>query len=297
MRFAVILETLERATAAIPALVAVAIALALGKWTIDSTHGFDENAEIEDEHNGAFAVAYTAYFVGLALAMAGTLFGGGQLSVWWGALKVLGECLAIVVLMWVSLWVNDRLILTKFSVNREIGEDRNFGAAFCVAGVLIATGFSMNGALTGFSGETLEFWPALRDILIYWAFGQSILVLGARLYSWTAPFDVHRLIELDNNRAVGLSFGGYLVGLGIVARTSLVAAGREPAGNEILRTLTIAAVGISGLLAARIFVNLIFLKRSSLNAEISLNDNVAAGALALGGYLAAAILLAATLHR
>jgi uncharacterized membrane protein YjfL (UPF0719 family) len=193
-----------------------------------------------------------------------------------------------------SLWVNDRLILSDFSVNKEIGEDRNLGAAFCVAGALVATGFTINGALTGFSSSV---WVGLRDIVIFWGFGQLVLVGGALLYRCTAPFDLHRIIELDHNRAVGLSFGGYLAGLGIVARTSLVGSGMDDLGNEILRTLTIAAVGVGLLIAARILVNLVFLKRSSLHSEISLEDNLAVGVLAVSGYLGSAILLAAILSR
>ena len=294
MDFSVVVRTLEQATAAVPGLLAVALALLLGKVIFDRTHSFDENEQLEDEQNGAFGLVYAAYFVALTLAMAGALFQSGEFSVWSGAAKILGECVLVLVLMRASLWMNDRLILTKFSVDKEIGEDRNLGVAFCVAGALIATGFSINGALTGFSSSL---WSTFRDILVFWAFGQLILIVGARLYQWTVGYDVHRIIELDDNTAVGLSFGGYLAALGIVARASLVGAGQDSLGNEILRTLTIAAIGVGLLLATRVFVNLVFLKRSSLNSEISLDDNPAAGVLAAGGYLAAAVLLAASLHR
>ena len=226
--------------------------------------------------------------------MAGALIQSGEFSVWSGAAKILGECILVLILMRASLWVIDRLILSSFSVNKELIEDRNFGVALCVAGAMIASGFSINGALSGFS---LNLWSTFRDILLFWAFGQLILIVGARLYQWTAGFDVHRIIELDDNTAVGMSFGGYLAGLGIVARASLVGAGQEPLGDEILRTLTIAAVGVGLLIATRVFVNLVFLKRSSLNSEIALDDNLAAGALAMGGYLATAILFATCLHR
>lgn len=302
MDFSVIVKTLERASLAMPGLVVVAVALLLGKWIFDRTHAFDENQQIEDQQNAAFGVVYAAYFVALALAMAGALFQSGEASVWLVAAKILGECGLVLILMRASLWVNDRFILSKFSVNKEILEDRNLGVALCVAGALIATGLSLNGALTGYSPSHLitfreERLLAFRDILLYWAFGQVILIVGARLYQWTAGYDVHRIIELDDNTAVGMSFGGYLVGLGIVARASLVGAGRDPLGNEILRTLTIAVIGVALLIASRVLIDLVFLKRSNLNSEISLDDNLAAGALAMGGYLATAILLAACLHR
>ncbi len=294
MDFLVVVKTLERAAVAMPGLLAVALALVLGKLFFDRTHVFDANKEIEDDQNGAFGIVYAAYFVALALAMAGALFQSGETSVWWGTAKILGECFLVLVLMRASLWVNDRLILSNFSINKEIGEDRNLGVAFCVAGALIATGFSINGALTGFSSSLFS---TIRDILVFWAFGQLILVAGAQLYQWTTGLDVHRIIQLDDNTAVGLSFGGYLAGLGIVARAALVGAGQDSLGNEILRTLTIAVVGVGLLIATRIVVSLVFLKRSSLNSEIELDDNLAAGALAAGGYLATAILLTTCLHR
>ena len=294
MDFSVIVETLERASLAMPGLVAVALALLLGKWIFDRTHAFDENQQIEDQQNAAFGVVYAAYFVALALAMAGALFQSGEASVWLVAAKILGECVLVLILMRASLWVNDRFILSKFSVNKEILEDRNLGVALCVAGALIATGLSLNGALTGTSSSLLT---TLRDVVLYWAFAQVILIVGARLYQWTAGYDVHRIIELDDNTAVGMSFGGYLVGLGIVARAALIGAGQDSLGNEILRTLTIAVIGVALLIASRVVIDLVFLKRSNLNSEISLDDNLAAGALAMGGYLATAILLAACLHR
>ncbi len=297
MDFSVAVQSLERAIAAVPGLIAVLVALWLGKLIFDHTHTFDVQEEIEDKQNGAFGLVYAAYFVALALGMLGALFQDPRLHVWSAASKIFTEGCLVLLLMRASLWINDRLILTGFSVIREICEDRNYGVAFCVAGALVATGLSINGAFTGYSLEGESFGYLLRDILLYWAVGQVILVVGARLYQWTAGFDVHRNIELDDNTAVGMSFGGFLAGLGLIARASVIGAGQNSLADEILYTAAAAIIGVGLLLAARMAINLAFLKRFSLNAEISLEDNPAVGALAMGGYLSSAVLLSACLQR
>jgi uncharacterized membrane protein YjfL (UPF0719 family) len=136
---------------------------------------------------------------------------------------------AFALVLRLSIWVNDRLILYRFSLAREICQDKNLGAAFCLAGSCIACGLILNGVLVGYSKS---FAYGLRDIVIFWLLGQAILVIGAFAYQRITKYDVHELIEYDDNVAVGIGFGAFLAGLGIVVRASLVGAGLASLGTD-----------------------------------------------------------------
>ena len=170
----------------------------------------------------------------VAIAIAGTAFGRGQDEGLIRVAKVLVEGTFAIVLLRVSIWVNDRFILSRFCIVKEIHEDKNLGVGFCVAGSCIACGLVLNGALTGFSKD---FVHGLIDIVIYWLLGQMALVLGAFVYHRIKKYDVHGLIEYDDNVAVGIGFGAFLASLGLVVRASLVGAGLDSMIQEWTRTL------------------------------------------------------------
>ena len=86
-------------------------------------------------------------------------------------------------------------------------------------------------------------------------------------------------------------------GLGQLGDSASTSHGRFSKFASMLSGWVTKLAGVALLIASRVVIDLVFLKRSNLNSEISLDDNLAAGALAMGGYLATAILLAACLHR
>ena len=203
----------------------------LSRYLFLATTRFGGDEELHGKGNTAAGVVFGAYLLGVAVALEGTFFGwhqGGRPGVSGGLLtrtaELLAEGLLIVVLLRMSIWVNDRFILRRFCVVKEVKEDRNLGAAFCLAGSSLAGGLILNGALSGFSAG---FLVGLRDIILFWVLGQVALIGGGLLYEWITRYDVHRLIEYDDNAAVGVGFGGFLVGLGIIGRSAMVGAGRN----------------------------------------------------------------------
>lgn len=202
------------------AVVAVAL-LALARVVFHVTTAFDHTSELLDRTNPAYGLYLACFLGGTAIALGGTLFGRHAELLIPASGTMVCEGLLLIALMRLGCEINDRMVLRGFSLNTEISTDRNCGAALCVGGSCLATGLVLNGALTGYSSGPLS---GLRDTSILWLIGQVILVVGAVLYRKLARFDIHQLIQFDDNTAAGLRFGTFLTGLGLVVRGGLLRA-------------------------------------------------------------------------
>ncbi len=163
--------------------------------------------ELVERDNPALAVAVAGYYLGLVFAIGGALAGPSR-----GIVEDLIDlgiygALAIVLLN-LSWFLCDRLILRKFKVTDELIRDRNTGTGAVSFGVSVASGLIVYGAVTG-QGGTI--WTAIG----FWAVGQLILVVAGLVYDRITPYDVHAEIERDN-MAAGVSFGGALAAMGVV---------------------------------------------------------------------------------
>jgi uncharacterized membrane protein YjfL (UPF0719 family) len=283
--------TFAKTLAGLPAF-AVALALFVaGKYFYRWTSRFDFDDQLTARNNPAFGVTLAGYLLGLVLALAGAFFG---LTGDWMAdmLAVLVFGVAAVLLMRVSVWINDRFILYTFSNTHEIIHDRNMGTGFVVAGGCVATGLIINGVLSGNSDSLLA---GLRDTVLYWALGQVVLIAGGIVFQKTAGYAVLRTIEIDDNLAAGLSFGGFLVALGCIIRAAVAGASSHTA-DEIFVTLTAAVIGLVILGLARIIVEHLFMPRRRMAKEIAEEKNPAAGAVSAACFIAIAILLATAIN-
>jgi len=194
--------------------------------------------------------------------------------------------------MRISLFINDMAILHNFSIKKEISSDRNSGVGFVVAGTSIATGFMLNGVFSGYSDT---FLIGLRDIVIYWIVGQVILIIGGFLFQMITKYDMHKVIGIDDNLPAGISFGGFLVALGMITRNALYGASSQ-IGEEIIVTLIFALAGMVLLVLSRIIVDKVFLPESPLSKEVETDRNPAAGALAAASFIIIAVLFSAAIN-
>ena len=255
---------------------------------------FKVGEDLLDAENPATGVVFGAYIFGVAIALVGTLFGRGQDGTLIAMGKILVEGAVAIVLMRISISVNDRFILHRFCIVKEIREDKNLGVGFCVAGSCIACGLILNGALTGFSKN---FTYGVRDIAIFWLLAQVVLVFGSFIYHRIARHDVHQLIEYDDNVAVGIGFGAFLVSLGLVVRASLVGAGLDSMTKELPRTLLLALAGTLGVLAVNAVASLLVTAKANYEDEVEMHGNVAVSIVTACAVLAAALLLASIIQR
>ena len=159
-----LLVTLQKVLISVPFFSMIALFLFIGKKLFDRTTDYDFQEELTKHDNPAFGVMISGFLLGLAIALGGTTYGVGGESAQDAFFSLAIYGLLSIVLMWLSVKINDKLILYKFCIHKEIIEDKNCGTAFVVAGSAVATGFMISGALTG---ESISFVAGIIGIIVF----------------------------------------------------------------------------------------------------------------------------------
>jgi uncharacterized membrane protein YjfL (UPF0719 family) len=249
--------------------------------------------KLEDEivvrDNPAMGVALAGFLIGLAIAASGGLLVAGTPLE--KALMIGGVGLVSMILMRISLVINDKFILSKFSNIEEIVRDKNLGVGFVEAGGCIATGLMINGVM---SGKADNIQDKLLYGAIYWTIGQIALIIGAFIFRPHAGFDFDFELEENNNAAAGLSFAGFIIGIGMIVRASLngVSTALVP---EVATIAVFAFIGFVLLAFGKIAMDKVVLPTAKMNLEINRDKNMGAGALSAAGYVCIAVLFAASI--
>ncbi len=267
------------------------IGLFIAKLFYDWTTPYKFSHELTEKDNPAVGVSLAGYLIGAGIALGGALY-SPSMSLLTDFAEVTLVAITTIVLMRISVYINDLAILHSFKITKELVTDRNTGVGFVVAGSSIATGLMLNGVLSGHS-PTLAI--SIRDICVYWAVGQTILVLGGLFFQMITPYDVHHIIGEEDNMPVGISFGGFLVALGIITRNALYGASSNLA-DETIVTLTLAICGLLLMVATRVIVDRVFLPNSPLAKEVVQDRNAAAGAIAAVSFIVVALLFSASVN-
>jgi uncharacterized membrane protein YjfL (UPF0719 family) len=265
-------------------LVAVFFLFFVGKIVYDRINRrFVLQEELLQKDNFAMAIAVVGYYLGLVFAIGGTL--EGPASFFWldDVLDILFYGIVSIVLLNLSAFINDKIILYKFDNVKEIVDDRNAGTGVIEAANHIAVGLVIYGAISG-EGD-------LTTAAAFWLLGQAVLLLASFAYNWITPFDVHDEIEKDNV-AVGVAFAGMLIAIGNVIRIGL-------AGDFISWSQNLAqfggfvAFGLILLPVLRVVTDKLLLPGESLTKELVHQEkpNVGAGAIEAFSYVAASFLL------
>ncbi|MCF8372489.1 MAG: DUF350 domain-containing protein [Bacteroidales bacterium] len=238
--------------------------------------------ELVEKDNFAFAIAHAGYFVGLLLAIGSAIIGpsNGLVN---DLIDIFMYGIIAIVLLNISLIINDKVILRRFSLTKEIITDRNEGIGVVQAANAIATGLIIMGAVSGEGG-------GIVTALVFWAIGQVVMILTTRVYNWITPFDIHEQLEKDNV-AVGIGYAGALVALGNLIRFGLM-------GDFHSWEITLSNVGIDvviGLLllpVVRFLTDKILLPGQKLTDEL-LQDkpNLGAGLIEAFAYIGGSVLI------
>lgn len=239
--------------------------------------------ELVEKDNPALALAIGGYYLGLVLAIGGALSGPSR-----GIVEDLLDLgiygVEAIVLLNISWWLCDKVILYRFRVADELIRDRNQGTGAVCCGVCVASGMVIFGALGGEGGNI---WTAAA----FWAVGQVLLVLTTWVYDFITPYSVHAEIEKDNV-AAGVAFAGALVSIGIVlgfsARLDFTSW-----GEALLNFLSIAAFGLFMLPLVRFLTERILLSTRSLADEIARQEipNVGVAYIEALSYIGAAFVI------
>ncbi|HSR49864.1 MAG TPA: DUF350 domain-containing protein [Acidobacteriota bacterium] len=278
--------TLDQALSGLVYLVAVLVLFLIGRFVFDKVlhRRFSLRHELLEKDNVALALAVAGYYFGLVIALGGVLFGPSQ-----GLVLDLIDIgiygLMSIVLLNFSIWVNDRILLSSFSNEKEIIEDQNAGTGAVEAGNHIAVGLIVAGAISGQGG-------GVATAAAFWIIAQAILIVGARLYDLITPYSVHEEIEKDNV-AVGVAFAGMLIGLGNIIGAAIY--GDFYSWSENLLVLgQFVLFGFILMPIVRWVTDKVLLPGASLTDELVNQEhpNLGAGIIEAFSYIAASFMIA-----
>ena len=172
--------------------------------------------ELVENDNLAFAFAHVGYFIGLLLSIGSVMLGESEGLV--NDLMGIGIYgLLSIVLLNLSLIINDKIILSNFDLKKEIFDDKNVGTGIVEGTNAIATGLVVMGAITG---EGYGELGPIVNVLVYWILGQVILFVTSKIYNLMTSYDVHYHIE-RGNIAVAVGYSGAIIAIGNLINNAL----------------------------------------------------------------------------
>ncbi len=245
------------------------ILIFLAKWVKGFFSKFSLDEELTIKDNYAVAVSVTGYFVGITFVYIGAL-DGPSYDFSYDVLMVSSYSLAGIVLLNLTRLVNDKLILYKFSPTKEILHDQNPGTGAVEAGLYIASGLVIAGAIHGEGGSPLT-------AFVFFLIGQICLIIFAFLYTWLTPFDVHDEIEQDNV-AAGLGFSGGMIAIGIIIMKA-VSGDFEGWIPDLTRLGIDIAIVFVYLAGVKLIFDRFILRHSNMVTEIVSDRNIGVGLL------------------
>ena len=262
------------------------VLLVVAKLVIGFLLPFRVNEQLTSRDNPAVGLVVGAYLLGVLTIFVGAALGPEPINATpadratdmaIAAGYTLGGGLGLIA----GLFLIDKGVLRKFSIWKELIEDRNVGTAAILAGATLATSLIVAGAVHGQGGG----W---YSALAFFALGQVVFVVFAVIYQAVTRYDLHREVEKDNV-AAGVSFGLTLLALGIVVLRGVQGDLVDWATN--LTQFAMYAVGGSVLLiVAQKFGDVVLLPGTTLPLEIERDRNLNAAWIE-GGFAVSVALL------
>lgn len=272
----------------LPTLAIVLVALWIGKLINDLLTRYKVDEELTGKNNASVGVAMAGYYIGLAIAISGVVMGPESDTIGNDLLGVAIYSLISIVLLNVSAFINDKLILYRFNNESELVNDQNSGTGATMAGSYLATGLIVNAAV---SGEVAGgWWKGLLACLIFFVLGQIVLVIAGLWYQRITSYDIHKVIGEDNNVAAGIGFGGFLFAMGYVVRAAMMGASVSWSADLVSFVLYVV-VALILLTIAQIITDKVFLPKAKISDEIGNQGNIAAAVIAAAIYAAVAFLI------
>lgn len=250
--------------------------------------GFSVKDELVEKDNLAFAFAHVGYFIGLLIVIGGAIVGPSD-GLLMDVLEISVYGLLGVILLNLSIIINDKVILRNFSIKQEIITDRNVGTGIIEGAVAISSGLIIYGAVAGETDYALGF--SVLTAVVFWAAGLVAMFIISLVYQAITPYDVHDHIEKDNV-AVGIGFAGVLIAVANLIRFGLYGDFEgwgytfAEAGFELL-------LGIILLPVMRFITDKILLPGQKLTDEIINQDkpNIGAALIEAFAYIGGSVMI------
>ena len=260
--------------------------LAIGKIINDWISPYDLNEQLTSADNKAIALSFAGYLISIVIIIHSVLNMSASKGLWADIIDTTVWSLIGILLLQVSRFINNKWLLHKFDVWKELLTDKNVGAGAIQCGAYIGSAFMIKAALSG--DEETAFLVSLIAAIVYFLIGQIAFILLSILYQRVSSFDLHKEVEEDNV-AVGVSFGMTLVAVGILLSGYLMKF------DSFIGLAVWFIIGAFLLMVCRTLVDKILLPKASLDAEISEDRNWGAALIEGCGAIGLALILTALL--
>ncbi len=288
---------LTRITAAIVYIISAFLLLLLGKLFYSLTHKRIEiKNELVKKDNFAFSLSITGYYSGLLIAILGVIVGetNGLVN---DLIDIFVYGTLSIILLNISSFICDKIILRKFDVTKELIDDQNSGTGAVEAAVMIGSGLVIYGAVSGeaynfFEGMSIGFHlSGIISAVVFWIVGQFVLILTSFVYELLTPYSVHEHLEKDNI-AVGVGFAGAIIALSVLVKFGI--SGDLISWSDNLSWFAIdVAFGLILLPVVRFITDKILLPGEKLTDELVNQEkpNVGAALIEAFAYIGGAVLI------
>ncbi len=269
----------------------------IGKLGYTLTHrSININEELVQKDNLAFAISNVGYYVGLLLAIGSAIIGESN-GLLLDIIDILIYGLLAIVLLNISSLINDKVILNKFSIHKEIIEDQNAGTGVVEAANFVAGGLIILGSV---AGKGINMFPdlsigyTLSGILTavsFWFVGQVVMLLSSYIYNFITPYNIHEHIEKDNV-AVGIGFAGAMIAMAILISHGI--SGDFYSWSDHFYKIGIEIlIGMALLPAVRLIADKVLLPGERLTDEIINQEhpNIGAALIEAFAYIGGALLI------
>lgn len=251
------------------------------------------NHELVEKDNFAFALANVGYLSGVIIALGGALTGTTKLDLINDLISFSFYGFLSIILLNLSIILNDFLILRRMNLKHELVEDQNVGVGVLEAAISIATGLIIYGAVSGDSQHDVI--NGFYSTVIFWIVGMLLFVVSTIVYNAILSFNLLDEIK-KNNFAVGIAYSGVIISIANLIRHGIQFdfISWEASAYAILYNSIIA---LAVLPIVRLIADKLLLPGQKLSDELVNQEkpNIGAGLVEAFAYIGCSILLDWTL--
>lgn len=278
------------------------IVLYLAKWILDLVTPYHVRDQLGRKSNAALGLSISGYLLGVIVVFVAVLytpFASGEVD-WrftaefgFDVIEVFLYSIGAIVVLNLTRYVIDHLVLYKFDVEKEIIENQNLAAGAVEFGVYLAVSLVVAASLAGYGDPQLgAVVPSTLDEIIrsvvFFLLGLGALVLYALFYQVTTAYDIHDEIE-RGNPAVGVTMAASLIAVAIVVFKAV--AGEFLGWSESLIGFAVfAVIGFIILVIVRWIIDKAMFPKVKISDELSA-QNVGVAFIIGGVVISAALVL------
>ena len=239
------------------------IVLAGFLWLTGKIEGYDPVNEMLFRDNPALGVRYALFTVAVVFALLGIFDRSEGDS---GAWLFAQHAFLAVLLIYLSRYFNDWLILYHFSNNREVVREKNVAVALVEGATYMASAYVIAGAF-------YDWENGLLVALVWFFVGQLLLIALAALYR-VASQAVDSALD-EKNLAVGISLSSFLLSGGMVCG-AVISGPSQGWRHDILIVAVYLTSWLLLMLIAHMVSDRLVLRSSRLGDEVVEQRNIAA---------------------